>query len=319
MKDTARFSDRWLVAVGGNALADPHDPSDLARQEEKAAALAPALADVLASGVRLVIVHGNGPQVGARLVQNDAAREQVPPSPLHVCVAETQGQMGHYLALAVLNEARRQGLATPVVALVTHVLVDPGAPEFQRPDKPVGPVYEEAEARRLAAERGWQVAPAAGGGWRRVVPSPRPLAVIEQPAVERLVDGGFCVVAGGGGGIPLAEVESRLRAADAVVDKDYVAERLATGVGASRLVILTDVPGAALSFGGPQRRFLAEMTVAEAGAHLERGEFAPGSMGPKVEACLEFLEAGGREAVIAATADAAEAFQGRAGTRIVRG
>lgn len=161
------------------------------------------------------------------------------------------------------------------------------------------------------------MAAAAGGGWRRIVPSPRPLAVLEQQAVERLLEDGSCVIAGGGGGVPLAEGEDGLRGVDAVVDKDYVAELLATAVGASRLIILTDVPGAALSFATPQRRYLREMTVEEARLHMRRGEFAPGSMAPKVEACLEFLAAGGHDAVIAATADAAAAFQGRAGTRLV--
>ena len=317
MIDRPRFADRWLVAVGGNALADPHDARDLARQEEKAALLAVALADLLAVGIRLLMVHGNGPQVGARLIQSEAARQQVPPSPLHVCVAETQGQIGHYLTLALVNEVRHRGLAVPVASLVTHVLVDPQAPEFQHPDKPVGPIHDEDEARRLVAERGWQMDRTADGGWRRVVPSPRPLEVLERRAVERLLEDGFCVIAGGGGGVPLIEGEAGLRGVDVVVDKDYVAERLATAVGASRLIILTNVPGAALSFTGPQRRFLEEMTVEEAQMHLRRGEFAPGSMGPKVEACLEFLAAGGHEAVIAATIDADAAFQGRAGTRIV--
>lgn len=225
--------------------------------------------------------------------------------------------MGHYLSLALLNEARRRRLSTPVVTIVTHVLVDPGAEEFQRPDKPVGPVYGEREARHLAAERDWQVARVAGGGWRRVVPSPRPLKVIEQGAIQGLLEAGACVVAGGGGGVPLAEDEGGFRGIDAVVDKDYVAQSLATAAGASRLVILTDVPGAALSFARAGQRFLDRMTVAEARRHLSRGEFAPGSMAPKVEACVEFLEAGGDEATIAAVADAATAFQGLAGTRIV--
>ncbi len=317
MARDAQLPDRWLVAVGGNALADPHDPQDLARQGEKATALAGPLVDLLAKGIRLVIVHGNGPQVGARLIQNEAAAAQVPPSQLHVCVAETQGQMGHHISLALLNELRRRGLDIPVVTVLTHVLVDPAAPEFQQPDKPVGPVYPETEARRLAAERGWQIA-AVHGGWRRVAPSPRPLAVVEQGAIERLLEAGVCVIAGGGGGIPVAPDGTGLRGVDAVVDKDHTAERLATAARASRLVILTDVPGAALSFESERPQFLDRMTVTEARLHLNRGEFAPGSMAPKVEACLEFLEAGGEEAVIAATADAAAALQSRAGTRVSR-
>lgn len=312
----ARHADRWVVAIGGNALADPHDPAALAHQGEKAAALAGPLLDVLASGKRLVIVHGNGPQVGARLIQNEAARDQVPPLPLHICVAETQGQIGHYLSLALLQELGTRGLSIPVVCLVTHVTVDPGAAEFTHPDKPVGPVYAADEASHLAIGREWKMTEVVGGGCRRVVPSPRPLGVVEGVAIERLIADRTCVIAGGGGGIPVASGQGGMIGVDAVVDKDYTAERIATAIGASRLVILTDVPGAALSFATPQQQFVREMHVREAREHLERGEFAPGSMAPKAEACIEFLEAGGEEAVIAATSEAGAACRGAAGTRI---
>jgi carbamate kinase len=196
-------------------------------------------------------------------------------------------------------------------------LVDAGAPEFDRPDKPVGPVYTEHDARRLAATRGWHIARTSAGGWRRAVASPRPVAVIEAPAVARLLDDGCCVIAGGGGGIPLADGPGGLGTVDGVVDKDYTAALLATAVGAKRLIVLTDVPGAALSFGNAEQRYLRELTVDQARHHLEQGEFAPGSMKPKVEACLEFLARGGESAVIAATTDAAAAFVDRAGTRLI--
>jgi carbamate kinase len=308
-----------VLALGGNALADPRHPADLARQGERARALAGPVAEILAAGVRLAIVHGNGPQVGARLIQGEAARAQVPPAPLHVYVAETQGQIGHELALAISNEARRRGLQTAAVCLVTHVLVAPDAPEFARPDKPVGPVYGDEEAQRLERERGWTMAAVPGGGSRRVVPSPKPLEVLEQRVVERLLDEGACVIAAGGGGVPLAMRGEALEGVEAVVDKDYAAERLATAAGATRLIVLTDVPGAALAFESAAPRYVDSMTSAQAREHLARGEFAPGSMQPKVEACVAFVEAGGREAVIASTADAAAAIAGRAGTRIVRG
>ncbi len=310
-------TDRWLVAIGGNALADPRDPADLARQGDKAAAIAPHLASILEGGRGLIIVHGNGPQVGGRLIQNELAAASVPPSPLFACVAETQGQMGHYLALALSSELRRRGLQVPVVALVTHVIVDPNAPEFRRPEKPVGPVYGETEARRLAHERSWALA-RVPGGWRRVVPSPRPLAVVEEPAIRQLLQTGAAVIAGGGGGIPLVADGPALRGVDAVVDKDYVAQLLATACGCSRLIVLTDVPGAALSFeSSPQ--YLRQITVAEAKVHLAAGEFAAGSMGPKVEACIGFLEDGGQEATIAATFEAGAAIAGQTGTRIIPG
>lgn len=309
-----RRADLWAVAIGGNALADPHDPKALAHQPEKAATLAGPLADMLREGKRLIIVHGNGPQVGARLIQSEAARDQVPTAPLYVCVAETQGQMGHHLAAALMNAAGD----TSVACIVTHVEVDPDAPEFARPEKPVGPVYDRAEGERLASERGWVMA-AVPGGLRRVVPSPRPLGVIEEDGVRRLLEAGACVIAGGGGGVPVARTADGLCGVDAVVDKDYTAELLATAMGASRLVVLTDVPGAALSFGRAGEQFMARMTVAEAREHLEKGEFAPGSMAPKVEACVEFVEAGGEEAVIASTHEAAAALAGDAGTWISAG
>jgi carbamate kinase len=313
---SGRHSDLWVVAVGGNALADPHDPRALAHQGEKATTLARSVVDALLEGRRLVVVHGNGPQVGARLIQSEAGRDQVPALPLHILVAETQGQMGHQLALAITAEAERRGRLLRATCLVTHVVVDRKAPEFKHPDKPVGPTYDGARAERLATEREWVMREVAGRGFRRVVPSPRPLEVVEHPAIERLVSEGACVIAGGGGGIPIARGENGLVGVDAVVDKDYTAERIATGIGAARLLVLTDVPGAALSFGKATEEYLRVMTVAEAREHLARGEFGPGSMAPKIEGCVEFVEAGGEEAVIAATEDAAAAFSGDAGTRI---
>ena len=309
--------DRWVVAIGGNALANPHHPGELARQGERAASLAGPLVDALARGKQLIIVHGNGPQVGARLIQSETARSQVPPLPLHVLVAETQGQMGHYLALALSTQTARRPAPVPVICVVTHVLVDPRAPEFAHPSKPVGPTYPEEDARRLAVERHWDVREVAGGGWRRVVPSPRPLAVIEQASINRLVEEGACVIAGGGGGVPVARGEKGLYGIDAVVDKDYAAERIATAARATRLVVLTDVPGAALSFGKKGQEYLKEMTVTQAREHLARGEFAPGSMAPKIEACIEFVQSGGSEAVIAAVGAAGAALRGGAGTRIL--
>jgi carbamate kinase len=307
-----RRANRWLVAIGGNALADPRDPQDLSRQETHARKLAGPLGDLLATGHELVIVHGNGPQVGARMIQNDAARDRVPPASLAVCVAETQGQIGHLLALALADEVRRRGVRREIVALLTHVLVDPAAPEFGRPDKPIGPTY----AKEPSHNAGVTFAPLPAGGWRRVVASPRPIAVIEADAVRLLVDAGRCVIAGGGGGIPLAESAGGLRSVDAVVDKDYVAGLLGTATGASRLIVLTDVPGAALSYAAPGERFLDRVTAREARLHLQRGEFAPGSMAPKVEACIDFIDHGGEEAVIAAVSVAARAFEGTGGTRI---
>ncbi len=316
---TPRHADRWVVAIGGNALADPHEPMALARQDQSADLVAGPLVEAMSRGKRLVIVHGNGPQVGARLIQSEAARGQVPPLSLHVLVAETQGQIGHYLGAAISRAFARRGMANQVACLVTHVVVQPDAPEFANPDKPVGPTYGPEEAKRLAADRGWVMREAPGGGWRRVVPSPKPLEVAEQASIGELFEAGVCVIAGGGGGVPVARGKHGLYGVDAVVDKDYTAERIATGLGAGRLVVLTDVPGAAVSFGTASQEFLRAMTTTEARQHLDRGEFAPGSMAPKVEACVGFVEAGGEEAVIAATSESEVALLANAGTRIFAG
>jgi carbamate kinase len=313
---TARRAERWVIAIGGNALADPHDPADLAGQEARARALAGPIAGALGRGVTVAIVHGNGPQVGARLIENEAAHADVPRKPLQTLVAETQGEVGHYLDLALTSELQRLELSCPVVTVITHVLVDPAAPEFGQPEKPVGPIYPAERARALEHEFGWRFVQQRDAGWRRVVPSPRPLEIVEEAAIVQIIDAGCCVIAGGGGGIPVATTAGELVGVEAVVDKDHVAAMLATVLSARRLIVLTDVVGAALSFGKSDQRFLDRMTVAEARRHLQRGEFAPGSMAPKVEACAQFVEGGGQEAVIADLEDAPRVFEGTAGTHI---
>jgi carbamate kinase len=303
-----------LVAIGGNALADPRDPLGLTHQEERSKEIAGPLADLVALGHELVVVHGNGPQVGARLLQNDAARERVPPSSLAIAVAETQGQIGHLLAIALANALLHRRVQRQVIVVVTHVLVDGDTGAYQQPSKPIGPIYD----REPDHTSGMTFVHLADGGWRRVVPSPRPVEVLETDAIRLLVDHGWCVIAGGGGGVPVVDGPEGRQGVDAVVDKDYVAQALATSVGATELVMLTDVSGAALAFATPQQFFLEQMTTSEARRHLSRGEFAPGSMAPKVEACTAFVEQGGHEAIIAACSDAARAFEGLAGTRISR-
>jgi carbamate kinase len=310
-------SERWVIGIGGNALADPHDRAGLAHQEAHARQLAGPIADVLERGVTIAIVHGNGPQVGARLAENEAARADVPRKPLQTLVAETQGEIGHYLTLALANALRRRKIERKVVALLTHVLVDLAGPELHLLQKPVGPSYTMEQGRSLEAEMGWRFSEQRDSGWRRVVPSPPPLRILEQTTILQLLDSGHCVIAGGGGGIPVATTATGLVGIEAVVDKDYVASILATALGATRLIVLTDVPGAALSFATPQQRFIDRMTCNEARSHLNRGEFAPGSMAPKVEACADFVGRVGTEAVIASIADAAIALSGHAGTRLI--
>lgn len=275
---------------------------------------AAALADLVASGTSLVLTHGNGPQVGRLLLQQELAADQVPPMPMDVCGALSQGQLGYLLAQALDNALRRRRQDTRVLSLLTQVLVDGRDPAFRRPSKPVGPSYPRAVAQGIAQASGHVFAIQPDGQWRRVVASPRPAGFVEQGALKALVDAGHVVVAAGGGGVPVVEHRGQLRGVEAVVDKDRTAALLATVVGADVLLVLTEVDRVQVGYGTPSARALSELTLAEARELLAAGEFPEGSMGPKVEACVSFVEAGGR-AAIGALSQAADVLAGRAGTR----
>jgi carbamate kinase len=323
---------RIVAAVGGNALSPPPAvagdrpaPKDapaagsVAEMRAALRAAAGSLAALVGHGTDLVLTHGNGPQVGRILLQQEYAAEHVPPMPMDVCGAESQGQIGYLLAQALDTELRRQGRPARVLALVTQVLVNGRDPAFRRPTKPVGPSYDADTARGIAEATGHVFAPTGGGSWRRVVPSPRPLGFVEEAALRCLVDAGHVVVAAGGGGIPVVEHRGELRGVEAVVDKDSTAALLGRLLEAELLLILTAVPRVQVGYGTPQARELTRLTVAEARRLLAAGEFPVGSMGPKVAACADFIDAGGRRAVIAALPDAAAALAGDAGTTIVAG
>jgi carbamate kinase len=241
----------------------------------------------------------------------------MPVQPLFVLGAMTQGQLGYLLSQAIGDALASAGRPRTVAAVMTQVVVREDDPAFSRPTKPIGPFFSEGRARRLAASRGWEVAEDAGRGWRRVVASPEPIEVVESPEIRRLLDAGEIVVACGGGGVPVARVGEELVGVDAVIDKDFAAALIGRLVGATSLLLLTGVDRVALDFGTPEERPIEEMTVAEARRHLANGQFPPGSMGPKVEAAAQFIEAGGREAVISSLERAADALAGRTGTRIV--
>jgi carbamate kinase len=308
---------RVVVALGGNALT-PSGGTGTA--EEKRAALvrtSTALAELVSRDVSLVLTHGNGPQVGRILLQQEAAAPAVPPMPMDVCGAESQGQVGYLLAQALDSELRRRGLAQRALCLVTQVVVDGRDPAFRRPTKPVGPYYDADTAQRIASESGHVFGPQPDGRWRRVVASPRPLGLVEEPVLATLVETGHVLVAAGGGGIPVVDVGTRFRGVEAVVDKDRTAALLGRLVGADLLLVLTEVPRVQVGYGTPDARALERLTVAQARGLLARGEFPDGSMGPKVEACCDFVEGGGGLAKIAALEDAAEAVFGSAGTAVV--
>ncbi|PZS25908.1 MAG: carbamate kinase [Pseudonocardiales bacterium] len=308
---------RVVVALGGNALS----PSASAGSaEEIRAALvrtSSVLAELVARDVSLVITHGNGPQVGRILLQQEAAALTVPPMPMDVCGAESQGQIGYLLAQALDSELRARGLPQRALCLVTQVIVDGRDPAFRRPTKPVGPQYDEVTAHRIAAESGHVFLPIGAGRWRRVVASPVPLGLVEAGVLPALVGTGHVVVAAGGGGVPVVEDGPSIRGVEAVVDKDRTAALLARLVAADLLLILTEVPRVQVGYGTPSARSLDTLTVSEARELLAAGEFPAGSMGPKVQACCDFVVSGGSRAVIGALDEAVDVLFGSAGTSIV--
>jgi carbamate kinase len=277
-----------------------------ANLREACAALRPLLDEP-----RLVVTHGNGPQVGNELLRQERAAAEAPPLPLYLAVAQTQAEIGALIESELAPVAGR-----PVACLLTHVLVDEDDPAFEEPTKPVGPFYDEAKARELEAERGWRVVHDAGRGWRRVVPSPTPLEVVELDAIRTLLESDTIVVACGGGGIPATRRGEHLAGIDAVIDKDRASALLARDLGADRLVILTEVPAVYSNFGTDRQEELRELSADDAAALVP--ELAAGSMRPKVEASVEFVRAGGHEALITSPAALADALAGRSGTRLHR-
>ncbi len=304
---------RLVVAIGGNALIRAGDDGSWERQLENATALAAELVALHAAGHELVLTHGNGPQVGLLLLQQDLGRAEVPVLPLDVLTAMTQGQVGYMLATAI----GRVDPGVSTVALLTRVVVDPGDPALRAPTKPVGPFYDEPHAQQLAKDRGWTVAPDAGRGWRRVVGSPRPQEVLGADNVRALLERGLVVIAGGGGGIPVAPGARGLEGVQGVIDKDRCSAELALAIDADLLVLLTGVPRVALDFGTRWERELERITVADAVRGLADGEFPAGSMGPKLEAAGRFVAGGRGRAVITAVGHVAGSVDGTDGTSVV--
>jgi carbamate kinase len=307
---------RVVIALGGNALLRRGDEDSAEVMRKNARMAAERVADVAALGWEVVVTHGNGPQVGRILLQNEAARDWVSPMPLDVCGAESQGQIGYLLQVTIGDVFYERGMERPVATVMTFTRVRPDDPAFDRPTKPIGPHYDEAEAKRLAAERGWTVAAGPEGQWRRVVASPKPYSIVEGPVIRQLAQSGVIVIGGGGGGVPVIEEGPRLVGVEAVVDKDLASAILARDVEAGVLLICTDVEGVYQAYGTPGQRLLDRLTPAEALEGLADGTFPAGSMGPKVEAAATFVGHGGQLAVICALDDAPEALQSKAGTTI---
>ncbi|MEB3816423.1 MAG: carbamate kinase [Desulfurococcales archaeon] len=302
-----------VVALGGNAIlrkGEKGSPEESWRNARKAAR---ALLEAYTRGYNLVVTHGNGPQAGYLLEAIESLPSERPRQTLDIIDAMTQGWLGYIIQHAITLEARRLHLNVRAVSLVTRVVVSKNDPAFRNPSKPVGFYYSEAEAEKLARERGWILKPDPRGGYRRVVPSPRPIDVIEHDIVKRLALEGTIVIAVGGGGIPVTE---DLEPVEAVVDKDLASSVLATRISAERLVILTDVPAIAVNFGKPNQKWLRRITTREARELLEKGEFPPGSMGPKVEAAIYFAERTCRRAVVGHLDEAVKVIDMKSGTII---
>ncbi|MBC7339610.1 MAG: carbamate kinase [Firmicutes bacterium] len=306
-----------VIALGGNAILQPGQRGTAEEQLENVRATCRQVVTLLEEGYRIVLTHGNGPQVGNIIIQNQAT-DAVPAMPMDICGAESQGLIGYMMQHSLHNELVRRGMdGWPVASVVTQTVVSADDPAFRKPTKPVGPFYDEEYARRKI-EAGETWVEDAGRGWRKVVPSPDPVEIVELEVIRQLARDHAIVICTGGGGIPVVrEPDGSLRGVEAVIDKDLGGQRLATGLGADLFMILTDVARVALDYGKPTQRFLSRLTVAEARALQKEGHFRPGSMGPKVEACCRFVEAGGKGAIIGSLMEALDALAGRAGTWIV--
>jgi carbamate kinase len=305
-----------VAAIGGNALKADEGVGSPTEWFDALARALPPLLDLLAAGQRLVLTHGNGPQVGEEMLRMEISRPVMPALTLDLCVAETEGSLGYAIQQVLGNLLRKRGVEPRVAAIVTQVLVAADDPAFARPTKPIGIFYTKAQAQRMAREHGWSVIEDAGRGWRRVVPSPRPVRVLEAPLIRALLDAGMIPIAAGGGGIPVVESAGGMRGVEAVIEKDLASVVLARDLGAERVFFLTGVDRVALGWGTPAQRFLDRLSIEEARRLLAAGEFPPGSMAPKVEAAVEFVEGGGTAAVITSLDRVGEALAGRAGTII---
>lgn len=308
---------RIVVAFGGNALVRHGEDGTQRRQIHHAEGLARSLVKILKKGHDLVLVHGNGPQVGNLLVQVEEAITKVPPVSLDLCVAQTEGSIGYMLERTLRNEMLAQGIDREVVCLLTQVVVDPRDPGLRNPTKPVGPFYTPYRAAWLKKVRHWRVVEDSGRGYRKVVASPRPIKVLNMGVIRTLLEHRHIVIAGGGGGVPVIEEPSgRLKGIEAVIDKDFTAAMIARDLHADLLVVLTDVDNVCLNYGRKNQKALTRLTLKEAERHLRRGQFPPGSMGPKVEAAVQFTRSTGHDVIITSLRRCVSALSGRGGTRI---
>jgi carbamate kinase len=307
-----------VVALGGNAISSPSEPDTIPNQFRHTRAALMGVVELIRRGYGLAVTHGNGPQVGNALLRVELAKDQAPTLPLGIIVADTEGGMGYMIEQCLQNVCIRNGIHVGVITVVSQVRVDPEDPALMNPTKFIGKYYTKAEARRLAETQGWQVRENGKHGWRRVVGSPCPLEIINAPAMKQLIEGGQVVIAAGGGGIPVySKDDGWLEGVDAVIDKDRASAVLGNSIGATELFILTDTEFVSLNFGKADQQNLKHMTVKEANKHLADGQFPAGSMGPKVEAAISFLEGGGKRVFICSLDKLVDSLDGKSGTEIV--
>ncbi|MGH2452205.1 MAG: carbamate kinase [bacterium] len=306
-----------VVAIGGNSLIKSPQHQSVPDQWEAITETCVHIAAMVAGGWDVVITHGNGPQVGFILLRSELASHVLHTVPLDLCGADTQGAIGYMAQVALDAAMARLNVRRRTAAVVTRVVVDREDPAFQKPTKPIGPFYTQEQADRYRGERGWSVVEDAGRGWRRVVPSPRPLEILETDAITTLLAAGFVVVGVGGGGVPVVREDGALRGVEAVIDKDHASSLLARTIRADLLLISTAVERVALNYRKPDERALERVTLAEARRYLAEGQFPPGSMGPKIEAAIDYLQAGGKEVLITSPEKIERALAGETGTRIV--
>jgi carbamate kinase len=311
------MGQKVLVALGGNAILKHGERGTAEEQFENVRKTCRHLARLIKDGYTIAITHGNGPQVGDILLKNELSKNALPPMPLDICGAQSQGMIGYMLQQSMRNELKKVGIDRQVVSVVTQTIVDRNDSAFAHPTKPIGPFYTAVEAERLRQEKKWTMVEDSGRGYRRVVPSPHPKEIVEKNTIKTLFESDAVVIAVGGGGIPvIAREDGGLEGTVAVIDKDLGAQMFANNVGAEVLLLLTDVSKVFLNYGKPGQTALSKMTIAEAKRYLREGQFAQGSMAPKVEAAIKFLEAGGKEAIISSLEEAGKALAGKAGTTI---
>ena len=307
-----------VVAFGGNALLRPEDRGTHEEQVARAKQAARWLAEIVRHDYRLVIVHGNGPQVGNILIQAEEASTKVPPQPLDVAVAQTEGSMGFMLQQAMRNRLEAIGHRSEVATILTEVEVDPNDIAFRKPTKPIGPFFTRYRAEALTRDFGWTMKEDAGRGWRKVVPSPLPLHILNTTAIRQMLRELEVVVAAGGGGIPVVKGrDGQWRGVEAVIDKDFASALLAAELKADLYIILTAVPKVSIDFGKPTQKEIDVMTIAEAEKHHADGQFPPGSMGPKISAAIDFVRNSGKEVLICDVETMRESLEGKGGTRVV--